>query len=244
MTRFEKGTLGAMRILIFCLVALVSAAGVPAAASSGAAESWLPLSRSELVRILTQASKGSPLTVDTVEEYVSHLRARLDAEAQRSGQSERAERAEIERLEAAAGLLAPDSVWFMHGPELPIWVIMAGSGERVHSLKITVPVVNHSESESDRVFAALAELFSAVYPDWPEAREWPVQSLQAAWDNHPLARNTPLADPEDVFIRKSFHGVASTTYGVPPDIVVYDVTVRDNCVPSLAKGNPFQRLIC
>ena len=121
---------------------------------------------------------------------------------------------------------------------------MAGNGEKVHSLRISVPVVNHSEEESRRVFKALSAVFEAVYPDWPMARDWPVRSAQEAWRNHPIARKTPLADPNDVFVRRSEHGITSTTFGVPPDIVIYTITVRERCIPVREQGNPFTRLVC
>lgn len=140
--------------------------------------------------------------------------------------------------------MAPNTVWIMYGAELPYWVAMAGNGEKVHSLRVTVPVVNHSAEESGRALGALSKLFTAIYPKRPDAAKWPVDSLGPAWEAHPLARKTPPDNPDDVYIRLSADGITSSTFGVPPDIVVYDITVRESCIPIAARGSPFKRPIC
>lgn len=214
-----------------------AAFAVASPSSTRAAEPWLPLERSALARILAGASDGDAPAIRSFDDLYAEKREAVAADP-----------AALARLQAGydqeTQRLAPATIWLLFGKNLPYRVAMAGEGERVHSLRIGVPVVNHGEKESAAAFMALAQLFTALYPEWPGAAEWPGQSLAATWDASPLMRKTPLENPDDVFIRHSAHGITSTTYGVPPDIVVYEVTVRERCIPVTAQGNPFKRIIC
>ncbi len=93
----------------------------------------------------------------------------------------------------------------------------------------------------DGVLRALSGLFKSLYPDWPEAQDWPTASLKAAWDTSPLVTKTMPADPNDQIIKKHLHGITSATFGVPPDVVIYTITAREACVPDVKQGNPFER---
>ena len=219
------------------ILLLAAALAAPVNAASAADPAWLPLSRSELTEILAGGNADPGSATRSVDEL---LRER---EAAASGGAETAKPGGG-WLEAEAARLAPDTLWLLAGPKIPYRVIMAGSGERVHSLRIWVPVVNHSQPQAKQSFEAVTALFTTLYPDWPEARDWYGDSLLAAWGNHPLARKTPLENPDHVFIRHSAEGVTSTTFGVPPDIAIYDITVRERCIAVSAQGNPFERAIC
>jgi hypothetical protein len=85
---------------------------------------------------------------------------------------------------------------------------------------------------------------SNVYPDWPEARDWPMSSPEEAWNIHPLVTNKMPTDPNDLIIKKSLGGITSATFGIPPDMVIYTITARDGCIPDVKQGNPLDRLIC
>jgi hypothetical protein len=209
----------------------------PPVSAAETAGSWLPLERSALIEVLSQGAEANPPTVQTLDEYLAQ---KHDASKAEPTPSEKADSPTI----AASKRLAPDTIWLVYGPEFPFWVAMAGDGERIHSVRITVPVVNHSAEENDRAFSALSDLFKRIYPQASDADTWPKLSLGAAWNNHPLARKEPLSDPDEVFFRRSANGITSSTFGVPPDIVVYDITVRENCIPAANQGNPFKRIIC
>ncbi len=208
------------------------------AESGDSLEKWLPLERSQLVRSLSEGSGIDRPTLQTLDEYVSDKRTAL------ASNPEELKRFEKRWGETERRLKAEGTVWLLYDKMLPFWAVLAGRGEQLHSLVITVPVVNHSKEESKRAFTALSNLFEAIYPDWNEAEEWPGKSLQAAWENSPLVRKTPSDDHDSVFVRWANHGITSTTFGVPPDIVVYSITAREHCIPAHTQGNPFTRVIC
>lgn len=74
-----------------------------------------------------------------------------------------------------------DTVWVAFAKSGQLRIATAGDGERIHSLRIWIPLVNNSEAENKAIFASLSALFVAIYPDWPQAKEWPHQSLGSSW---------------------------------------------------------------
>jgi len=142
------------------------------------------------------------------------------------------------------GLAEDDAVWSISGKGLPLGIFMAGQGERIHTIHIYFPVVNESETQSREAIELMDALFARVYPDWPGARQWPQDSLGASWNGSPLVTHTMPKDPNDLIIRKTLGGITSSTVGVPPDLVVYSITVRARCVPDAKRENPFQRVVC
>jgi hypothetical protein len=176
---------------------------------------WLPLKRSEIEQLSVAAVDGESFTVQTLDPQAAKL----------------------------TDVLALDnSIWIRSNRTL--FIAMAGKGEDVHSVRVTVPVVNYSRQQADRVFAFLSALFKAVHPGWADAEKWPTDSLRDAWNKSPLVTNVAPADPNDVIVRRSSDGITSATFGVPPDIVVYTISAREQCVPDANRGNPFQRLVC
>ncbi|WP_193371075.1 hypothetical protein [Pelagibius marinus] len=220
--------------VFFSFLLFLSVAGMHSAKAAGTEDTWLFLKRSELVHILSQGSESTPPTVRTLKELL---------DSHRPADTPAAERAESKAL-AEMERMAPDSIWVMHGSELPFWVTMAGDDERIHSLRILMPVVKHSEEESRRAFETLSALFAALHPGSPDAANWPEESFRTAWENYPLWYKNLLPDPDDVFVRLTTDGVTSSTFGVPPNIVVYDITVREICIPMTASGNPFEHYVC
>ena len=212
---------------------LVAGGQTPVAADDG----WLPLTRPETLELLFQEYGDNPPRSPSLDDMLAALRANPQPN------DKNLERA-AEAIAAIRARLAPATVWHAVSPDSSFSVYMAGAGKRLHSLRIAVYVVNNSKEQNARVFRALSKLFTELYPESPNAADWPTESLDAAWENHPLARKTPLVDPDEAFIRHSDGGIVSTTFGVPPDIAVYDVTVRESCIPVSAQGNPFVRMIC
>jgi hypothetical protein len=167
-------------------------------------DSWLPLKRSEIVQLTVGATNVESLKIETSDVQKAKL----------------------------TGFLPPnDTIWIASNPAIPLTMVMAGRDPNVDSLRVTVPVVNYSKPQADRVFAILGVLFKRLYPDWTDAAKWPAESLLEAWTKSQI-------------IRKEINGITSATFGVPPDVVVYTITTRDQCVPDANRGNPFQRLIC
>lgn len=97
-------------------------------------------------------------------------------------------------------------------------------------------------SPSRIVFLRIWSGFLSVFdPDWPDAAKWPTDSLLKAWHN---VTERASADPDDQIIRKEVNGITNATFGIPPDLVVYAITIREQCVPNATRGDPFKRLIC
>lgn len=46
---------------------------------------------------------------------------------------------------------------------------MVGKGEKIHSLKVMLPIVNYHDKDWEQTERILSNLFKAVFPDWPEA---------------------------------------------------------------------------
>lgn len=208
----------------------------PAAANELGA--WLSLKRSEVVRLLVGEAYVESVKFQTLDEMLDTLRSAPAPNARDIRELE------AKKIEVAGVLSSDETVWLVSNLNIPVWLAMAGRGDNIHSVKIGVPVVNYSQNESERVFAALSALFKGLFPAWPDAGEWPTKSLDEAWKASPLVRKEFLSDLNDVIIRKRLDGVTTATFGVPPDVVVYTITARDRCVPDMKKGNPFARLIC
>ena len=187
-----------------------------ARARANDAEAWLPVTRSDVDAIAARA-----LHIEGLKSVSIVLPAN-----QRDG-------------------LAPgDTVWGILGEKRPLGIVMAGEGERIHTIHIYFPIVNESETQSREAIKLMDALFARVYPDWPGAQTWPQDSLGASWNGSPLVTHTVPTDPNDLIIRKTLGGITSSTVGVPPDLVVYSITTRARCVPDAKRENPFQRAVC
>ena len=116
--------------------------------------SWLPLSRSEIIQLTLGATNAETLKIETSDVQKANLTGFLPADG---------------------------SIWIASNPAIPLTIVMAGKDQNVDSLRVTVPVVNYSQPQSDRVFAILAALFKRLYPDWADAANWPADSLLEAW---------------------------------------------------------------
>ncbi|HET7084964.1 MAG TPA: hypothetical protein VFI23_09360 [Rhizomicrobium sp.] len=158
--------------------------------------------------------------------------------------------ADIKQLQADG-----DTVWIFYDKSIQTRIAMAGHDGHIHSLRILVAVVNNSEQINNQVLAALSSLFSTIYPDWSEAKEWPRQSLSLSWSataremNPNTRRGASTGTEDDLIPSRRASGITASTFGVPPDLVVYAVTTRDACVPHRSasgrpQDDPIKRLIC
>jgi len=112
-----------------------------------------------------------------------------------------------------------DEVWLYGTQKLPYIMALVGSGERVHSLKISILISNLDRVEADKAFGSVSEIFGALFPDWKDAKNWPTQGLRGR-----------LRSPEDI-LKENRHGIA-ISMAADVDIVFYVITVRDRCIPS------------
>ena len=126
---------------------------------------------------------------------------------------------------------------------------MAGSGDKLHSLRVYIPILNLSREQGDKVFEILRAFFTAEFPHWKEAKDWPTQSMTSAWNASAKAMDRKPFNPDDIIAKKTIDGETVSTFGVVPDIILYAATARQDCVPKLSRSsdpmdNPIQRLVC
>jgi hypothetical protein len=192
-----------------------------ASVSPTIASDWLPLTKSQIVNLTVGSANTESLKIELVDEQT--------------------------KVKKTKSLAVDESVWVAANAALAMGILMAGKDENIHTIRIPVFTLGMSkyQEKADRVFKLLSDLFSNVYPNWPEARGWPMSSLNEAWNIHPLVTKKTPTDPNDLIIKKNLGGITSATFGVPPDIVVYTITARDGCIPDVKQGDdPLHRLIC
>lgn len=124
-----------------------------------------------------------------------------------------------------------DTVWFyLEQENFPYSMALVGSGSRIHSLKIFIPVVNLDRADTDKAFRSVSEIFAAIFPDWTNAKEWPKKSLRLAWGDY------------EIIEEERKHGVTISTFASAPDVIYFVLTVRDRCIPSRHNLERFYRV--
>ena len=200
--------------------ALASVAGLAmlmASPPKARAADTLPLTKSQIVTLIAGAQPLGTVDVKTVD---------------------------AKKIRPTEAFSPGDELSVIRNPKLELGVYLAGKGESIYAIRIAVPVVNYSKEQSEQVFQILSSLFAKIYPSWSGAADWPKDSLSKSWNISPLMTGKTPANTDDVIIRHEIDGVISATFGVPPDIVVYSITSRAECVPTTKTGNPFQRAVC
>ena len=193
---------------------------------------WLPLDQAEVVSIISGGLGEKRSTQLTLREIIrlSQQEPAQDAGTKRHLALFQRETERLQKMLKGRGDVISNNRWFKSGFDM----VMAGDGKRLHTLKITLRPVNTGKVEFDKSLAVLSDLLIAIYPDRPEVKKWPMETIMVAWDSYPQSR---------IGIEKS-NGITVSAFGVPPDIVVFGVTARDACVPEHSKGNLFKRLLC
>jgi hypothetical protein len=200
-------------------ILLSMALSLCSAAAQGPGDGWLRLSRPQIMRHFAVAS--------------------APASPNDAGQPE-----DVARLQSEG-----DTVWIATNEKPAFRLVMAGRGDKVHSLRLFIPLVNMSSQERDEALRRAKAFFSAEFADWAGAAEWPSQSLEAAWNASAKAMETRSFANDAMVVRKTIGGRAASTFGVVPDFIVYAVTSRKTCIPTMTsspgpKDSPFQRAVC
>jgi hypothetical protein len=203
-----------MKTLIGALIGFLAAAG---AAQAEQPARYLPLTRTQVISLTAGSMNTDSLDIKKVDAKKTH---------------------------PGENFAPDDELTIANNPKIPFCIVLAGQGENIHSIRIVAPVVNYSKEQGDRVFKILSSIFVKIYPSWPDAGNWPTDSAGKAWNSSPLVTHKMSADADDQIIRKEIGGVTSATFGVPPDVVVYSITTRAQCIPTTKTGNPFQRAAC
>ncbi len=182
-------------------------------------DGWLRLSRTQIMHIFE---------VSSAQELPSGTQPRRD----------------IARLQDEG-----DTVWVSVNEKMQFRLAMAGRGDKVHSLRVYIPILNLSSEQSDKVFEILKAFFAAEFPQWQEAKDWPTQSMASAWKGSGNAMDRKPFNPDELITKKTIGGETVSTFGVVPDIILYAATARQDCIPKLSPSsdpmeNPIQRLVC
>jgi hypothetical protein len=193
---------------------------VRASQAESAGDGWLSLSRTQIMRI-------------------------FDGSSAQALPSSPKPRGDIARLQDEG-----DTVWVSVNEKLQFRLAMAGRGDKVHSLRVYIPILNLSRAQSDKVFEILKTFFAAEFPQWTEAKGWPTQSMTSAWNASAEAMDRKPFNPNEIITKKTIDGETISTFGVVPDIsILYAATARQDCIPKLLSSsdpmdNPIQRLVC
>jgi hypothetical protein len=214
------------RIGLLAIVFLAVCVATPLAAQTA----WLPLKKADVIRILAEDA-GNAVTVETLQEKIAKVR---------SSDAERAREIEAQQTELTNLFGPDDQVWIATNPGPGLGIAVAGRDEHIHSLRIPVGILD--QRKVHRAYAIVSAIYNAVYPTWTEAKEWPVTSVREAWRRHPLnEKRAPLEDANDVIVKRSIGGITSATFGALPDLAVYAITAREQCIPFVDRGNPLER---
>jgi hypothetical protein len=198
----------------------------------------LPLKRSELVAVLTDENTGLPLKTETLDEIITRVRT-----------APRLRDPDLNDLEGAKGELSAklpgDDIWIVGDDAVPFGAIMAGRGDDIHTIRLRVVTVSvRSREEGARINTMLSAVFSRIYPNWPEAAQWPAKSFADTWSLWEPVITDPKRDPNEFVIRKTIDGITSATFGVPPDLVEFVATTREQCIPDMRDRSFHRRGIC
>lgn len=211
--------------LLLSGVALIGFGSFSSVAESEDSSEWLPIGIEDIERIISAHESGVPITSKTADQILNEMESNSEASAKKINRFKN----EKDRLENEG-----DNIWIITGRNLELSYILAGKGKKIHSIEISVAVVNMTQDENRKSFELISALLAQIFPGWKAAESWPLQSLKEAWDRREGAK----------IVEHKLDEYTVATYGVPPDIVVYTITGRERCIPDLKKGNPFLLLIC
>lgn len=203
-----------------CLLASIFASKSSIAADDS--NKWLPLSRTQITQ---------QFEITKVDEVPGRTSGRVP-------------------IDVAALRNEGDTIWAGVNEKLDFRLAMAGVGENVHSIRLYIPVVNNSEEQNDKIFKMLVSFFITAFPDWPEAKNWPQESMSSSWSAMANEMEKKPFTPTAIITMKAVDGITVSTFGVPPDIVLYAATARQACIPRLnptpsnPMNDPIQRLVC
>ena len=229
-----------MKRIIALIIILFVGAGLARSAISQETPAWLPINKSEFIKLYAEKLNLPLKEPKPLDVWLTAKRLEL-----------RSKPGQLRGVEAyfanSRNFITPgETLWLPGGGhEDNIQFALVGRGDRIHSFRVVVGEVNMFRDEGKKTKSFLSALFQKIYPNWPEATQWPLKSLKESWKiSERLMRGDRSIPPNDSFIRTRREGITSSTFGVVPDVVIYSITVRQNCIPTLALGEPFRRAIC
>jgi len=193
--------------------------------STSEKETWLPITKTEIVRIIAEGMGADSKDSFSPVEYKRLYRSQI-----------------YFRTITGKELIPPDyQVWRIPNEATPFGFAMVGKGEKIHSLKVMVPIVDYRDKDWEQTERIVSNLFKTVFPDWPKAGGWPLKSANKAMEmaglwyekKHKAQKMPYLTRQEEfqkLYISKSINGISSITFGIPPDIFSYTITARERCI--------------
>lgn len=162
------------------------------------------------------------------EDIVSHAERLLGAQVQLT---------DVEALPPNLFLLDPTeeaSCFVRPGEAISVFpagefaqIAIIGNDDGIHTVWTYFPIVGVPDTEAAFVF--FKGFFESLLPGWPQAATWAETSLGDAWGPAAAAYRDPMISYNETIARTSVGGVSLATSGVPPDLVIYRMTVRQEC---------------
>ncbi|MEQ9209728.1 MAG: hypothetical protein RLN96_07795, partial [Pseudomonadales bacterium] len=142
----------------------------------GQERSWLPINQTELNEVYSSSFNLTSAREQTLAQVI--------AEKQRSlqNQPKKLERYNSRMAPWVDALLPEDTIYLLDNPNFSLPVLIAGDGEKIHTIRMMVPLVNYSREEQELGFSFLSDIHEKAFGfAWTAARTWPRDSLEATW---------------------------------------------------------------
>lgn len=119
-----------------------------------------------------------------------------------------------------------------------MWVGIFGEAAAPHTVRVDYFPNEARGGEAPAVGAAMDRLLATLFPDWPEAQDWPEVAGQRAWEETAkLAQQAEEGTPTRIpVLQTQRDGVWLEALGASPRVVSYVITDRDVCRPSQTDG--------
>jgi hypothetical protein len=232
MKTLTKLSLMATFILVFGMASAATQAFAASLDEPTRSNHWLPFAHAELDELYARELDAE--NTEWVSLAQRFERARVAAQ----GKPRKLEKLET-RVARLAEVLDPrDEIQFLLSPDFSLAILVAGEGDKIHTVRMMVPLVNYTRDDQERAFAFLEQLHVRAFSSkWDGAKDWPKTSLATAWNL--VATEMGKGEGEtrrprnEMLITHTSDHVTAVTFGVPPDLVVYTITTRERCVPDL-----------
>jgi hypothetical protein len=170
-----KGSIPVTRF-ITVLIILVVGASLAQSAISQDTRAWLPIKKSEFIKLYAEKLNLPLKALTTLDALLIAKRRELRSKPRRLHEAE-------EYLANSRKFIAPgETLWLPgKGNKGNILFVVAGSGDRIHSFRVTVGLGSMLEDDVKRTLSFLSALYEKIYPDWSEAADWPLGSVGESW---------------------------------------------------------------
>ena len=117
-----------------------------------------------------------------------------------------------------------------------LWVAIFGDAQAPHTIRLDYFPANALPEEAQTVGRAMDGLVTALFPDWPEASQWPEVVGARAWEETRRHAGDDPGTQQSPILETRQNGVWLEALGVPLQIASYVITTNEACRPSQADG--------